>query len=57
VLIRIGAYTKGSDPELDEAIAKKSEMEKFLTQDATLRNGYEDTVGSIVSLMNEGNLL
>ena len=55
VLIRIGAYTKGSDPELDEAIAKKSEMEKFLTQDATLRNEYNNTVESIISLMNKNN--
>jgi len=32
VLIRIGAYQKGSDPELDEAINKKQQMENFLKQ-------------------------
>jgi flagellum-specific ATP synthase len=32
VLIRIGAYQKGSDKELDMAIAKKEAMEKFLQQ-------------------------
>jgi len=51
VLIRIGAYTKGSDPELDEAIAKKPQMDQFLTQDATLQNLFEDSVKSIVEIM------
>ena len=32
VLIRIGAYQKGSDPELDKAISKKEAMENFLKQ-------------------------
>jgi len=32
VLIRIGAYQKGVDPELDEAIAKKEAMNNFLKQ-------------------------
>ena len=32
VLIRIGAYEKGNDPELDEAIAKKEKMSEFLSQ-------------------------
>jgi len=52
VLIRIGAYTKGSDPELDEAINKKSAMEAFLTQDSNLINQFDDTTNSIISMMN-----
>ncbi len=52
VLIRIGAYTKGSDAELDEAIDKKSAMEKFLSQNATLQNPYEETKASLVELMS-----
>lgn len=32
VLIRIGAYQKGNDKELDEAIARKEVMEKYLQQ-------------------------
>jgi flagellum-specific ATP synthase len=32
VLIRIGAYQKGVDPELDEAINKKDAMNNFLKQ-------------------------
>jgi len=52
VLIRIGAYTKGSDPELDEAIAKKDAMEKFLTQDANLINQFDDSISSIMGIMD-----
>lgn len=33
ILIRIGSYQKGSDKELDFAIAKKEKLEKFLEQD------------------------
>ena len=50
-LIRIGAYTKGSDSELDEAIDKKVAMEAFISQDAKTKEKFEDTVGAIVSLM------
>ena len=32
VLLRIGAYQKGTDKELDEAVAKKEAMENFLRQ-------------------------
>lgn len=34
VLLRVGAYVKGSDPELDEAIAKKDAMQEYLAQNA-----------------------
>ena len=50
-LIRIGAYAKGSDSELDEAIDKKVAMEAFISQDAKTKEKFEDTVGAIVSLM------
>jgi flagellum-specific ATP synthase len=52
VLIRIGAYTKGSDPELDEAIAKKPKMEEFLSQVATEQIAYDASVQQLVALMN-----
>jgi len=51
VLIRIGAYTKGSDPELDYAISKKEDMDKFLSQDSSLQNPFKDTISTIISLM------
>ncbi|MFA5233839.1 MAG: flagellar protein export ATPase FliI [Sulfurimonas sp.] len=51
VLIRIGAYSKGSDSELDEAIAKKKEMESFLIQNSTKKSEFEDTVTTLLKLM------
>ena len=50
-LIRIGAYTKGTDPELDEAIDKKEAMEKFISQESTVQEEFSTTVESIVALM------
>lgn len=44
VLIRIGAYQKGSDKELDVAIAKKAFMDDFIRQDATAGYAIADTV-------------
>ena len=44
VLIRIGAYQKGSDKELDMAIAKKAFMDDFIRKDATAGYAIADTV-------------
>ena len=44
VLIRIGAYQKGSDKELDMAIAKKAFMDDFIRQDDTAGYAIADTV-------------
>ncbi len=52
MLIRIGAYTKGTDSELDEAMDKKEEMEKFLTQGATFQSPFNDTENTLLSLMD-----
>jgi flagellum-specific ATP synthase len=48
---RIGAYTKGSDSELDEAIAKKKRMEEFLSQKSTISIDFEETVKELITLM------
>ncbi len=50
MLIRIGAYTKGGDPDLDEAIAKKNEMEKFLIQNAMQTSDFNDTLDTLLKL-------
>jgi len=50
-LIRIGAYTKGTDPELDEAIDKKEGMEKFISQNSTVQEKFEDTSTALIELM------
>lgn len=51
MLIRIGAYAKGSDRELDEAIAKKEGMEKFLSQGAKFKSDFRETVEQLVAMM------
>ncbi len=51
MLIRIGAYTKGSDKELDEAIAKKPAMEKFMQQGATFKTTFDETRTLLIEIM------
>ena len=45
-MIRIGAYRRGSNPEVDEAIAYRDRLEAFLTQgvkeQAQLEQGYAE---------------
>ncbi len=53
VLIRIGAYTEGNDKELDEAISKKEKMEKFISQGSHFIAEYDESVQTLVTLMNE----
>jgi flagellum-specific ATP synthase len=53
VLIRIGAYTQGSDRELDAAIAKKEQMEAFISQDSSKQNPFEDTKAALINVMKE----
>jgi len=52
MLIRIGAYTKGSDKELDEAIDKKEMMEQFLSQGSSFISNFNDTNSQLIQLMN-----
>ncbi|WP_297432485.1 flagellar protein export ATPase FliI [Sulfurimonas sp.] len=51
VLIRIGAYIKGTDPELDEAIEKKEAMQQFISQGANFYVPFDKTVKDIIELM------
>ena len=51
VLIRIGAYTQGSDPELDEAIMKKPQMEAFMKQDPSENISFEETKKMLLSIV------
>jgi flagellum-specific ATP synthase len=55
VIIRIGAYTKGTDRELDEAISKKDEMEKFLSQSAHYQHSFDETIAEFIDLMKDVN--
>jgi len=51
VLIRIGAYIKGTDPELDEAIEKKDAMQKFISQGSNFYVPFDKTVEDLTALM------
>jgi flagellum-specific ATP synthase len=51
MLIRIGAYTKGTDAELDEAIEKKKAMEEFVTQYANEQIEYQKSVEMLIEIM------
>ncbi|MDY0233941.1 MAG: flagellar protein export ATPase FliI [Sulfurimonas sp.] len=51
MIIRIGAYVKGTDKELDEAISKKDGMEKFMSQSSTVQTTYEEAKEGLISLM------
>ncbi|MBM0636469.1 flagellar protein export ATPase FliI [Campylobacter sp. VicNov18] len=44
VLLRIGAYQKGSDKELDEAISKKEFMQQFLAQNPEESFSFEQSL-------------
>jgi len=50
MLIRIGAYVKGTDAELDEAMTKKEAMEKFVSQYADKQSDYKITVQELIKL-------
>ena len=43
-LVTLGAYAKGSDKELDEAIAKMPKIEQLLRQNAHDKVAFGDTV-------------
>jgi flagellum-specific ATP synthase len=51
VLIRIGAYQKGVDRDLDEAIEKKEAMENFLRQNPDELYKYEETLNLLKNLV------
>jgi ATP synthase in type III secretion protein N len=48
-LVTLGAYTKGSDRELDEAIARMPRIEAFLRQDAGDRSSPETTLAGLLA--------
>ena len=44
VLVRVGAYKAGMDPELDAAMAKKEQIREFLTQDTLKKFEFNEIV-------------
>ncbi len=49
-LINVGAYAKGSNPEIDEAIEKLPAINAFLRQEITERASIEDTRERLLSI-------
>jgi flagellum-specific ATP synthase len=43
-LLAIGAYQKGSDAELDEALARMPQLEALLRQDPRARSSFDEAV-------------
>ncbi len=52
-LVALGAYAKGTDRELDEAIAKMPRIERFLRQDARERVPFEETIKALGEVVSE----
>jgi type III secretion protein N (ATPase) len=48
-LVALGAHAKGSDRELDEAIARMPHIEAFLRQDAGERSSLDATISALAS--------
>lgn len=62
-LIKLGAYRKGSDPEVDEAILRYPHLEDFLTQDkeecTSIEEGFDmlaSCLGIVYQRQDEDNL-
>jgi flagellar biosynthesis/type III secretory pathway ATPase len=51
-LIMLGAYAKGTDRQLDEAIARMPKIEQFLAQSATDRVAFADTVSMLQQVVS-----
>lgn len=49
-LINIGAYEKGSNPEVDKAIAKIDQINNFLTQSTKEKVSYQETVAELIQI-------
>ncbi len=52
-LISVGAYARGSNPRLDEAIGKIDEINAFLTQDVDERVSLKESLARIKALAGE----
>ncbi|MEJ2800434.1 flagellar protein export ATPase FliI [Comamonadaceae bacterium PP-2] len=53
-LIRVGAYARGSDAALEEAIAMQPAMRAFLRQDMHEGSALGDSMDRMLGLLNEG---
>jgi len=49
-LVNIGAYVKGSDPEVDTALLVMPELTSYLQQDRTDVSSFENTLQSLTEI-------
>jgi len=49
-LISLGAYSKGSDPRLDQAIAAAPDLDRFLCQDASVAEASSSTLQTLKNI-------
>ena len=47
LLLKIGEYKKGTDPETDEAVAKNGAVNAFLKQGLDEKPQYDDTISKL----------
>jgi flagellar biosynthesis/type III secretory pathway ATPase len=47
----LGAYAKGSDKELDDAIARMPKIEQFLRQSPADRVAFDETVATLARVV------
>jgi len=52
LLLRIGAYESGADPELDEAIAKKELLNDFIRQKSKESISFDEVVKSLTQIVS-----
>jgi flagellum-specific ATP synthase len=53
VLIRVGAYKKGMDMELDRALAKKDKIREFLVQDVNGTYSYDEILNKFLGVTSD----
>jgi type III secretion protein N (ATPase) len=51
-LVVLGAYAKGSDKDLDDAIARLPRIESFLRQEASLASRFDTTLAELANLVS-----
>ena len=52
MLVRIGAYQKGSDPELDAALERKEAMDNFLRQSSNQTVPFDETISLLQKIVS-----
>ena len=52
-LIRLGAYRRGSDPAVDEAIQYQAKLDAFLAQEVTEPVTFEECYAQLAEILGE----